>query len=361
MSRKRMAAVLVFAGILAGNSLAYGPKGHGIVGAIADQRLAGTPAGAKISALLHGMSLERAALLPDQIKAVDAHPDSYHLPGYPEIETQLVAFLKANPHGHGNTGIPDHHNFHYTDVPVGGDSKYESGTVGRSATDLINIIPYCVKVLKDQIPETNDRKITKTVAVILLAHYLGDIHQPLHVGAQYFDEQGAALNPDTAAGTQAYGDTGGNALKLVLVDANPGHQPPDFHGYWDDQSVTGALALYRKEQTDAGLGQAQIDIVKRLSTTEPAAWKMPAGVNVEDWSHSMANEILPTAKEAHSRVAYSNIVLDHNQKLVKSGTATETPPAAGGQNYSAFAAKTAHDELHKAGWRLADLLTKCVE
>ncbi len=361
MSRKRMLAVLILAGIVGGNSLAYGPKGHGIVGAIADQRLAGTPAGAKVSALLHGMSLERAALLPDQLKAVDAHPDSYHLAGYPQIEEQLVAFLKANPHGHGNTDLPDHHNFHYTDVPVG-DSKYESGTTGRSATDIVGMIQFCVKVLKDQTPEDNPRKITKTVAVILLAHYMGDIHQPLHVGAQYFDKDGNPFNPDTApAGTQSYGDTGGNVLRLSLADAIGAHQPPDFHGYWDDQTVTGALALYKKEQQEAGLGQQQVDIVKRLASKEPENWKKPAGVNLEDWSRTLANEILPVAKEAHSRLEYSNIVLDHNEKLVKSGTAKEKTPAAGGQSYKDFAAKTVHDELHKAGWRLADLLTQCVE
>jgi hypothetical protein len=50
---------------------AYGPLGHEIVGAIADARLANTPTAAKIRALLDGLTLEKAALIPDEIKGWD--------------------------------------------------------------------------------------------------------------------------------------------------------------------------------------------------------------------------------------------------------------------------------------------------
>jgi len=48
---------------------AYGPLGHEIVGAIADERLAGTPTAAKIAVLLDGMSLEKASVKPIRSKA----------------------------------------------------------------------------------------------------------------------------------------------------------------------------------------------------------------------------------------------------------------------------------------------------
>jgi hypothetical protein len=51
--------------------LAYGPLGHEIVGAIADQRLANTPTAAKVYALLDGLNLEKAALIADEIKGWD--------------------------------------------------------------------------------------------------------------------------------------------------------------------------------------------------------------------------------------------------------------------------------------------------
>ena len=51
--------------------LAYGPLGHEIVGAIADERLANTPTAAKVYALLDGLRLEKAALIADEIKGWD--------------------------------------------------------------------------------------------------------------------------------------------------------------------------------------------------------------------------------------------------------------------------------------------------
>jgi len=59
--------------------------------------------------------------------------------------------------------------------------------------------------------------ITKRVAVILLAHYVGDMHQPLHVGAQYFNSNGHVTNPDVSG--SAYADAGGNNILLLLANA----------------------------------------------------------------------------------------------------------------------------------------------
>ncbi len=64
-----VAAVSVFAA--ASSSRAYGPIGHQIVGAIADERLANTPTGAKIRTLLDDFTLQKAAVIPDEIKGLD--------------------------------------------------------------------------------------------------------------------------------------------------------------------------------------------------------------------------------------------------------------------------------------------------
>src|SRR3954466_11518042 len=89
------------AGLFLAPAQAYGPKGHAMVGAIADQRLAGKPVASKIADLLARLTLEEAALLPDKIKAWDKkdppHPDTFHLLDHPLIEKELVAFWYANP------------------------------------------------------------------------------------------------------------------------------------------------------------------------------------------------------------------------------------------------------------------------
>ena len=53
------------------STLAYGPLGHEIVGAIADERLANSPTAAKVRALLDGLTLEKAAVIADEIKGWD--------------------------------------------------------------------------------------------------------------------------------------------------------------------------------------------------------------------------------------------------------------------------------------------------
>src|ERR1041384_7391584 len=84
--------------------VAYGPLGHEIVGAIADERLANTPTAAKVGALLDGMKLEKAALLPDEIKGWDKkgadNPRSFHYARHRNIDRQLRDFWRANQPTH---------------------------------------------------------------------------------------------------------------------------------------------------------------------------------------------------------------------------------------------------------------------
>src|ERR1044071_3747499 len=100
----------------------YGPLGHEIVGAIADERLANTPTAAKVYSLLDGMSLEQAALLPDEIKGWDKKGvddlRSFRYSAHRNIDRQLRDFWRANQPTHDpNAAAPSHHWFHYVDVP----------------------------------------------------------------------------------------------------------------------------------------------------------------------------------------------------------------------------------------------------
>src|SRR4029077_2565772 len=109
--------------------LAYGPLGHQIVGAIADERLANTPTAAKIYALLDGLSLEKAALIADEIKGWDKKgvddPRSFHVSSRRNIDKQFRDFWRANQPTHDlNSTAPSHHWFHYTDVPVMPAQRY---------------------------------------------------------------------------------------------------------------------------------------------------------------------------------------------------------------------------------------------
>jgi hypothetical protein len=142
----RHALCLIFLTLQFSNpAQAYSPLGHEIVGAIADERLANTPAATKIRELLDGLTLEKAALIADEIKGWDKKgvddPRSFHISGGRNIDSPLRDFWRANPPAPGaNPGAPSHHWFHYTDVPVVPAQRYRDGSVGRSKWDVVHMI-----------------------------------------------------------------------------------------------------------------------------------------------------------------------------------------------------------------------------
>src|SRR5436189_3604814 len=128
---------------------AYGPLGHEIVGAIADERLANKATGTKIRALLDGLTLEKAAVIADEIKGWDKKgiddPRSFHYSAHRNIDRQLRDFWRANqPTQDPNAPAPSHHWFHYTDVPVMTAQRYRDGYAGRSKLDVVHMIPFCI-------------------------------------------------------------------------------------------------------------------------------------------------------------------------------------------------------------------------
>jgi hypothetical protein len=341
---------------------AYGPLGHDIVGAVADRKLARTHAAAKLNVLLEGMTLERAANIADQIKAwdkngaqdLDAFP---HYPKWPQIESQLREFWKANPASpDASDTMPSHHWFHYTDVPVLDAEKYSDGKMGRGNWDIVHAIPYCVAVLRGEVPEDNPRKITKSIAVILLAHFVGDIHQPLHVGAEYFSDGGQPVNPDR--GITGLTDEGGNLLSFVenATAQHPRHYYHSFHGFWDLDAVRnlviGAPDELPKQQRKAIYDPAKEKLLNDFARVEPKGWRTNG--DIRTWAEQWANEILPIAREAHARVQFIHIHREEKEgKVFAKGEAHEI-----GSGYREWSTGIVRDELHKAGWRLADLLDK---
>ncbi len=337
---KKLIVILLNVCIFTGSAAAYGPRGHHLVGAIADRRLANNITVAnKVNQLLDGLTLEAAATLPDEIKSWDdcgRPPSTRPLNVSDRINGELRAFLKANP----CSGNPSHHEFHFTDVPVFGNEKYADGQVGRLDFDIVHMIPFCIRVLKGQEPETNARAITKSVAVILLAHYLGDIHQPLHVGAEYFDAGGNPFEPTTT--NKGFADQGGNKLTLFTLIKGKEKSAGKFHSYWDGQTVENAFGAATTPK-----------IAKKLTKSEPENWKLTGGV--ETWAEQLANEIMPLAREAHERLEFKVIKSTPGDKDITSGRAQEKKNPDG-TFYAIWAAATVKDEIHKAGWRLAALL-----
>jgi len=357
---------------LCNSALAYGPTGHEIVGGIADKLITNTQAGKKIYALTDGIMLERASTIADEIRAWDKNgvDDLSAFPHYADhakIDGQLREFWRANPPTQDSTSAtPSHHWFHYTDVPVLNPEKYSDGKTGRAQWDIVHMIGYCVDVLRGDVPENNSRKITKPVAVLLLAHYVGDIHQPLHVGAEYFNHAGQAVDPDR--GQSGIGDEGGNTLFLRLTHGRAddvAKRGLKLHGFWDNEAV---LANLPPIPADLAGGERfkfiepfKRKIIEQFAREEPKNWRAPANTALKNYGEVWADDILPNAREAHERLRFINVheTLDQG-KTVMAGDAREknAPDRFGYEDWSAAIVRA---ELQKAGWRLASLLTQAVE
>src|SRR6266550_2171893 len=366
--KKSIPTVLVALFLAPCSSSAYGPLGHEIVGAIADERLANTPTGQEVSALLAGIRLEKAAVIADEIKGWDKggadDPKIFHYSAHTKIDAQLRDFWRANQPTHDmNSVMPSHHWFHYTDVPLLPVQKYADGKTGRSQWDIVHMIRYCVEVLRGNLPEDNERKITKPVAILLLAHYVGDMHQPLHVGAEYFDQQGHVADPAHVESTLP--DEGGNTLMLRLNgDPLDGHLPhtKSLHGFWDLDTVNALLPPMSDtmpiEERRARIDPAKKALAHEMATHEPKNWQMPENLDVKNYAEAWADEIMPIARQAHERLSFRDIKpLQQEDRVVAAGEADENA-APDHVAYQDWATKIVRAELHKAGWRLADLLQK---
>ncbi|MFZ1700535.1 MAG: S1/P1 nuclease [Pyrinomonadaceae bacterium] len=342
---KKLVIVLWSICLLPLSALSYGQRGHLLVGAIADLRLAkDKKIAAKVRDLLDGITLEAVASFPDAIKGWDdcGRPaGQYSVPASKRINAELRAFVKANP----CDSEFDHHQFHYTDVPVAGNEKYRDGTIGRSDRDIVHMIAFCMRVLANKEPQPNPRAITKSVAVILLTHYIGDIHQPLHVGAEFFDENGNAFEPKAA--NKGFEDQGGNKLNLFLFENEKPVALGRFHGYWDTKAVENIFGETPNSE-----------IAVNLAKTELEGWKLTG--TPESLAEQIANDMLPIAREAHSRLEYSKVGIEKGSRDITGGRAAERI-AAGQGSYAQWSQATVKNEITKAGWQLAAILVAAVK
>jgi hypothetical protein len=114
----------------------------------------------------------------------------------------------------------------------------------------------------------------------------------------------------------------------------------------------------RKKELETQIEPLKKDLIHDMATREPSNWQMPTNVSVDSYAEVWANEILPIAREAHARLEFRNVKpFPDGDGIVAAGEAIEKP-APDRTLYRTWATSVVRDELHKAGWRLADLLEK---
>jgi len=218
-------------------AFAWGHEGHQLIGSIAEARLS-AHARQQVAQLL-GFDLGTAGLWADCVRSVvrksdgtfeyapDARHPEYAYPCRPfqtpaEME-RMEDFVSRNwsncpaEPGHGC-----HETYHYTDVAIQRD-RY-GAFAGTSDHDVVSAIGACIAVLQGR-PAPRPFSIKdKREALLLLTHFVGDVHQPLHAGAVYLDSSGRLVDPDATADDPDTHTAGGNRIRDRYVN---------LHYEWD--------------------------------------------------------------------------------------------------------------------------------
>jgi len=170
----RIALVLIVAAHLIASNQAYGwgQNGHRITSEIAEQNLSPAARKALAKILPEGESLAEISTWADHIRS-DPSWDFIQIWHYISID--------------------DDETFDGLERDEGGDilsalDKLESFLRDHSATELTLEAPAKKRRGESPLPITQKRVIGKREALALFVHFVGDLHQPLHVGRR--DDQG---------------------------------------------------------------------------------------------------------------------------------------------------------------------------
>jgi hypothetical protein len=308
---KRLMLSLIFSCLAASPAFPFAAEGHKTVAAIAEPLLNDTAKHA-IANILGNESMMDASVFADEIK-----------PPFGSLckTDEAKAFNQA----HG-----DNKKWHYVNFPVG-SKKYSPTSRFAYPHDVVHLINGCVTVLEGGEFEN----LTPKDALRFLIHMVGDVHQPLHTVAGYYDvsdPQHPKLETNLSAITQdTASDGGGNAL-----DYGPG----ELHACWDKVLVSDILA------TDDPVALAA-SVMVGVSADSYRTTGKPQG-----WAAKWASDSMKQAIGAYADVEFGAATFDQHGDLKKIDVTLK--PST--QDYRAKNAQVVKEQLRKGGIHLAQLL-----
>jgi hypothetical protein len=252
-------------------SYGWGDQGHRAIWAVAQNHLTPTTK-AKVAALLQGTRTTYTATWLDKARSAGEQP-----PGGP--------FAQDSETRQFDQDFPDNALWHFVDLPIGGTSYATlPGFEGRF--DVVQHIDQAIKVL-----EGADTSMSPSLALRVLVHLVGDIHQPLHCCTGYFDvtdlqhpvlQQGAA-----AAAFKQFGDRGGNQLFY-----GPG-KFDELHAFFDGNlvaDVAGGSSSYQE------LAEVIEENLKNVDASNNGDY--------HNWAQGWADESILKANDAYQQITF---------------------------------------------------------
>src|SRR5215470_1639536 len=242
---RKIAALLFALAALSGQACAWNYKGHEVTGAIADELLAPN-AKQQVKNIL-GFTLKVAGPWADCARSVARFDDGtfQYAPSDPKFRIPCTSFETpaetarmedyvsrnwSNCFYQARHGCDE--TYHFTDVAIQ-HGEYSRSYAGTSEHDVVGAINAAIAVLKGQPAPLPFSIRDKKEALFLLAHFLGDLHQPLHVGAIYLDRNGQPVNPDLSGLDPFTEAAGGNFIRDHYKDHDQDRDDA-LHFEWDE-------------------------------------------------------------------------------------------------------------------------------
>jgi len=231
----------------------WGQTGHRVIGLVAEQHLT-QKTKAAVDNLLQGESLAFVSTYGDEIRS--------------------------------NKEFKHFDTWHYVNMPL--DKRYGDEKPNPKG-DVYHAIQHCVAVLQDNEASRED----KALYLRLLVHFVGDMHQPLHVGRSE--------------------DRGGNDIKVRWFGKNS-----NLHRVWDSEMINGYQMSYT-------------ELANNLPIYTAEKQQTIVNTSVLDWMHE---------SQRHAKHIYGSITQDESL----------------GYAYQREYFPLVRHRLYKGGLRLAKLL-----
>jgi hypothetical protein len=289
---------------------AWGNEGHEAIGLIAEHFLTDKARAEVLTLLAIPSDPSLPGSMRDRATWADAYRDS-------DRNTTKERYLATR-------------SWHFVDLDIEGpDFKlacYEDGPAKAPASkgeadDCVvrKIEQFAVELADRSLPASE-----RTLALMYLLHFVGDVHQPLHAAERQHDQ-------------------GGNKVQIIVE----GHEiGSNLHSYWDTDAVR-------------SLGSTPEAIAKRLT---PEISKE----DVADWIKSQGNLSAPRQWAVESWAVAKSVAYDipNDTRLCKV-RAYGQPPIDGrchtlSEKYVSKAVEQTREQLKKAAVRLADVLNNAL-
>jgi hypothetical protein len=287
---------------------AFGDVGHRVVSILAERHLQNSRALGEVRKILRSNeTLADASVWHDVIKD----------PLYEDGDTPMFRLQH-----------PGHDTYHYANRPFQVD-RYEFPSLGARPTDIVQMLRESVRVLRG-----SSTMFTRREALRLLAHLVGDIHQPMHISSGFVTASGA-LRFIVPTGPTGWRPTlGGNALVYGPQDRF------NLHSYWDSHIVNLA-----RGQDDA------VAYAARLFQEMAVAQEWKDTGDVETWPQRWATEGLAYAKDAYRGIEMEEYIGPDETGRTAHRWRIRQPPDYDGRSRARVRA-----QLAKGGYRLAAVL-----